>query len=161
MEAAMKINRRLRGLLGTSLAWAGVFGVLSLAFTGLALLRLPAGTPAPWRMFRGTLLVWSAFGFCSGVIFSGLLIALERGRTLGSVSSRRFSAWGIVAGVLVPLYPCALLLGRAMMPGGWLTASLVCGIGGMIGLTIAQASLRVARRASDRSLTRGSVLDVT
>lgn len=158
----MKIDRRLRGLLGTSLAWAAAFGGLSVALIlVIALLGLRTGAPAPWHMFRSSVPLWSAFGFCSGAAFSGLLIALERGRTLDTLSTQRFSAWGIVAGVLVPLYPCLHLLSRGGLPGGWLAVAVSCGFGGTMGFAIAHMSLRAARRAQGEMLTRGSAIDLT
>jgi hypothetical protein len=46
-------------------------------------------------------LLFAPLGFVTGVIFSGILVAIERRRRFDRVSLSRFAGWGAVSGLLL------------------------------------------------------------
>ena len=151
----MNLGRRLHGILGTALTWAAASGALVLGLLMFSMLALKTGNPVPWRVIGRSAFGWSLLGFFSGAMYAGLLILLERKRTVSQLSSSRTSVWGIVAGALAPMIPCAVLLANGVMPGGWPAVAALCAGGASVGLVTAQLTLRAARRGPDALLTRG------
>ncbi|HEX3233750.1 MAG TPA: hypothetical protein VHR41_06110 [Gemmatimonadales bacterium] len=132
--------RRIRGAIGMGLAWgAAGFGA------GILLARVPGFySDLPFA------LLFAPLGFCAGIIFSGILVGIERRRGFDRMSLSRFVGWGAVSGLLLSgifVVGAALrgqsLWGEFLVFGPALaTASAVCAAG----------SLAVARRAERREL---------
>ena len=95
-------------------------------------------------------LLFAPLGFVTGIIFSGILVAVESRRGIDRTSLWRFAGWGAASGLLLSgifVVGAALrgasLLGEFMVFGPPLAiASAVCAAG----------SLAVARRAEAREL---------
>jgi hypothetical protein len=95
-------------------------------------------------------LLFAPLGFLTGIIFSGILVGIERRRRLDRVSLLRFAGWGGVSGLLLSgiiVVAAALrgdsVWGEFLVFGPPLTvASAVCAAG----------SLAIARRAERREL---------
>jgi hypothetical protein len=141
-----KWGRRIRAAIGMGLTWGAVW-----SGAGALLARLPgfdSDHPLP--------LLFAPLGFATGVIFSGLLVVIERRRRLDRVSLSRFAGWGVVSGLLLSgVFAVAAALrgeafwGEFLVFGPPLTiASAVCAAG----------SLAIARRAERREL-RGPSAD--
>jgi hypothetical protein len=83
--------RRIRGAIGIGLTWAAVwFGA------GILLARVPGFySDLPFA------LLFAPLGFVTGVIFSGILVAIERPRGFDRVSLSHFAGWGAVSGLLL------------------------------------------------------------
>jgi hypothetical protein len=122
-------------------AWSGA---------GLLLARVPGfDSDLPFA------LLFAPLGFVTGVVFSGLLVVVERHRRFDRVSLPRFAGWGAASGLLLSgvLVVGAALRGESMW-GEFLVfgpplaiASAVCAAG----------SLAIARRSERRELGGPSV----
>lgn len=130
-----RLWRRLRGLLGTAIVWAGTFAVVGLVVgavfwvSGETWFRL--GGPAWLR-------VWAEVGAITGAIsggaFSLAVMAVERRGDFSVITPFRFGMLGaLTAGiVLAILFEQSLLFGL---------------IGGAMGFVCGSGSVVVARRA--------------
>ena len=135
-----KWGRRNRAAIGMGLTWgAAWFGA------GLLLARVPGFySDLPFA------LLFAPLGFVTGIMFSGILVVIERRRTFDRVSLSRFGGWGAVSGLLLS----AIFVVAAALRGQSIWAEfLVFGPP----LTIASAacaagSLAMARRAERREL---------
>ena len=135
-----KWGRRIRAAIGMGLTWgAAWFGA------GILLARVPGFySDLPFA------LLFAPLGFVTGVIFSGILVVIERRGRFDRVSLSRFGGWGAVSGlVLSGIFVVAAALrgqsswGELLVFGPPLTvASAVCAAG----------SLALARRAERREL---------
>ena len=135
-----KWGRRIRGAIGMGLTWgAAWFGA------GILLARVPGFySDLPFALLFGPL------GFVTGIIFSGVLVVIERRRTFDRVSLSRFAGWGAVSGLLLS---GIFVVGAALRGGAWWGEFLVFGPPlAMAGAVCAAASLAVARRAERREL---------
>lgn len=140
-EAVMnEWRRRIRGTIGMGLTWAAAF-----ALAGGLLARVPGFySDVPFAI------LFAQLGFVTGIIFSGILIAVGRRRGFDRMSLPRFAAWGAGSGLLLSgiFVAAAALRGGALWPEFLLfgpalaTASAVCAAG----------SLALARHAERREL---------
>ncbi len=99
-------------------------------------------------------LAWAVLGALSGLAFGALVIALERRRTLATVSLGRFAFMGLLAGGTLMLLP----YGAYALVGGTVEAAALVVMGSMgaaLGGGIASASLWLARRAARAELGAG------
>ena len=87
--------RRIRGALGMGLTWAIAWGGAGMIVALGFVLASGSRPDAPFP------LLFSAFGFVAGVIFSGALGIVERRRRFDQMSLPRFAAWGAAAGLLL------------------------------------------------------------
>ena len=137
-------GRRIRAAIGMGLLWGAAW-----SGAGALLARVPgfySDLPFP--------LLFAPLGFVTGIIFSGVLVAIERRRRCDRVSLSRFAGWGAVSGLLLSgIFVVAAALrgesswGEFLVFGPPLTmGSAVCAAG----------SLAVARRAERRELPGGS-----
>ena len=135
-----KWGRRIRAAIGMGLTWgAAWFGA------GILLARVPGFySDLPFA------LLFAPLGFVSGIVFSWVLVVIERRRRFDRVSLSRFAAWGAVSGLLLSgIFVVGAALRGASVWGEFLVfgppiamASAVCAAG----------SLAVARRAERREL---------
>ncbi|HEY4307428.1 MAG TPA: hypothetical protein VGM82_23345 [Gemmatimonadaceae bacterium] len=137
-----------------TVVWAAVFAVAGLV--GLLPLSL-LGTFPPYQygrfgwMLADIFLRWGLGGAAMGFIFATSVVAAERRRSLESLSLRRFTAWGFVAGAAVPLSMSAfaVLSGDTSLANNLRGGIIFGGICGVLGAVLAAASLLAARRARD------------
>ena len=135
-----KWGRRIRGAIGMGLTWgAAWFGA------GILLARVPGFySDVPFA------LLFAPLGFVTGIVFSGILVAMEGRRSFDRMSLSRFAGWGAVSGLLLSgIFVAAAALRGGTLWGEFLVfgppltmASAVCAAG----------SLAVARRAERREL---------
>lgn len=135
-----KWGRRIRGAIGMGLTWgAAWFGA------GILLARVPGFySDVPFA------LLFAPLGFVTGIVFSGILVAIEGRRSFDRMSLSRFAGWGAVSGLLLSgIFVAAAALRGGTLWGEFLVfgppltmASAVCAAG----------SLAVARRAERREL---------
>ena len=132
--------RRIRAAIGMGLTWAAAWFA-----AGALLARVPGlYSDLPFA------LLFAPLGFLTGVIFSGILVAVEGRRGLDRMSLSRFAGWGAVSGLLLSgIFVVGAALRGASVWGEFLTfgpalatASAACAAG----------SLAVARRAERRPL---------
>jgi len=135
-----KWGRRIRGAIGMGLTWgAAWFGA------GILLARVPGFySDLPFA------LLFAPLGFVTGIIFSGILVVSERGRSFARMSLPRFAGWGAVGGLLLS----GIFVAGAALRGGALWGEfLVFGPALAIsGAVCAAGSLAMAKRAERREL---------
>jgi hypothetical protein len=138
-----KWGRGIRAAIAIGLTWgAAGFGA------GILLARVPGFySDLPFA------LLFAPLGFVTGIIFSGILVVIERRPRFDGVSLSRFAGWGALSGLLLSgIFVVAAALRGESLWGEFLVfgpplamASAVCAAG----------SLAMARRAERREL-RGS-----
>ena len=146
--------RRIRGALGLGLTW-GIVG-----FTiGMGIELIQNVWPNP---LGSAVDIWPAAlaypGLLGGVAFSTVLGIAGRRRRFDELSLPRFAAWGAVGGLVVSLFPAAMVamgLATPNIPVWQITAGLAgpCILGGAVA---AAGSLALARVAEDRALLAAS-----
>ena len=134
--------RRIRAAIGMGLTWGVAwFGA------GLILARVPGFfSDLPFA------LIFAPLGFLSGIIFSGVLVAIEGRRGFDRLSLPRFAGWGAVSGLLLS---GIFVVGAAVRGADVWAEFLLFGPA----LAIASAgcsagSLALARRAERQALPR-------
>jgi hypothetical protein len=154
--------KRIRGAVGMGLAWATGWAIAGLLI-GVSSMLLPG---LPWwdsffEVFDAPLPALAIPGFVGGAFFSIVLGIAGRRSRFSELSLRRFAAWGALGGLLLILFPFALVaVGLASREGSDIgTWQIVAAIGApFIALSAASAagSLMLARRAERRELLEGS-----
>jgi len=133
-------GRRVRGAIGMGLTWgAAWFGA------GIVLARVPGfDSDLPFA------LLFAPLGFVTGILFSGILVAVERRRRFDRVSLSRFAAWGAVSGLLLSgiFVVAAALRGQSV----WGELLVFGPPLAMASAACAAGSLAMARRAERREL---------
>ena len=94
-------------------------------------------------------LMFSAFGFVAGVIFSGVLGVVEGRRRFDQMSLPRFAAWGATGGFLLSA-TFVLAVSLAGDPAFLRNLVVVGPVFALAGAGSAAGSLALARRARDR-----------
>lgn len=145
--------RRIRGAIGMGViwaaAWSGVGMILALGF-----LLITGSRPDP--PFP---LLFGAFGFVAGVIFSGLLGVVEGRRRFDQMSLPRFAAWGAIGGLLLSA-TFVLAVSLAGDPAFIWNLVVVGPVFALAAAGSAAGSLALARKARDRELPE-TTRDVT
>ena len=152
--------RRIRGAIGMGLTWAAGW-----AFAGLLIgvtSKLLPFLPWDWffAVFDAPLPALAVPGFFGGLFFSAVLGIAARRRRLGELSLPRFAAWGAVAGLMLSLFPAALVaVGLASMGRPedlWLFTAAISGPLTLLSAASASGSLLLARKAENQKfLNRG------
>ena len=105
----MNAVRRVRGALGMGLTWAFGWAIAGLLI-GVASILLPG---LPWEsffeVFDAPLPALAVPGFFAGVFFSTVLGFTGRHRTFRELSLPRFAVLGALGGLLLTLFPFALV----------------------------------------------------
>jgi hypothetical protein len=133
-------GRRIRAAIGMGLIWgAAWFGA------GTLLARVPGVySDLPFA------LLFAPLGFVTGIIFSGILVGIERRRRVDRVSLSRFAGWGAVSGLLLS---GIFAVAAAFRGGSWWGEFLVFGPPlTMASAVCAAGSLAMARRGERREL---------
>ena len=129
--------RRIRGAVGMGLTWAVVWAVVAVL---IGLLVDPDGSADE---------MWPAIGaypgFLGGVVFSVVLAAAGRRRSLDDLSIGRVAAWGAGAGLLVGILPFTIGDPTTEIPL-WQLAGAVIGTITALAAGSAAGSLALARR---------------
>jgi hypothetical protein len=148
----MNIMRRLRGLIGMATTWGVCFSALSSVLFLAA--RLTGSLPMEVFGTRMVLAI-AARGFVvgalAGAVFSLVLAAAERRRTLSRLSSGRVALWGFLGTAAIPFAFSAFSSANVLhLPISIIAASTVAY--GAIGGALAATILHVARRAPAQAL---------
>ena len=153
--------RRIRGVVGMGLTWAfgwAVAGVL----IGVSSLLLPG---LPWdaffEVFDAPLPALAVPGFFAGVFFSAVLGIAGRRRRFSELSLPRVAAWGALGGVLLTLFPFALVaVGLASREGSDMGTSQILAVimplFVLLSALSASVTLIIARAAERRDLPEAS-----
>ena len=138
------------------LTWAVGWAIGGLLI-GVASLLLPG---LPWsaffEVFDAPLPALAIPGFFAGVFFSIVLGIVGRTRRFSDLSLPRFAAWGAVGGVMLTLFPFALVaVGLASREGSTIgTAQILAAIAApfvLLSAASAAATLLVARASERRA----------
>lgn len=135
-----KWGQRFRGAIGMGLTWAAAwFGA------GILLARVPGFySDLPFA------LLFAPLGFLTGIIFSGILVAIEGRRGFDRMSLSRFAGWGAASGLLLSgIFAVGAAIGGETLGGEVLVMGTVLA---MASAVCAAGSLAVARRAEKREL---------
>jgi hypothetical protein len=127
------------------LIWGAAWGVAGNVVVLGFLLNTGHRPDAPFPIMFG------AFGFVAGVVFSGVLGLVEGRRRFGQMSLPRFAVWGAIGGLLLSAtFVLAVALGG---DPAFLRNLLVLGpVIAIAAAGSAAGSLALARRAQDRAL---------
>ena len=137
--------RRIRGAIGMGLTWAAAWGGAG-TIVMLGFLLVTGSRPdAPFPLMFG------AFGFVAGVIFSGVLGLVEGRRRFDQMSLPRFAAWGAAGGFLLSA-TFVLAVSLAGDPAFLWNLVVVGPVFAVAAAGSAAGSLALARRAQDREL---------
>ena len=156
----MRVMRRIRGAIGMGITWAIGWAIAGLLI-GAGSVLLPA---LPWNaffeVFDAPLPALGLPGFFAGVFFSFVLGVAGRRRSFDELSLPRFAAWGAAGGLLLTLFPFALVaVGLASRDGSHLsTAQILSAIGIpfiLLSTISASITLLVARRSARRESREG------
>ena len=145
--------RRIRAAVGIGLIWA-VGGAL----VGFGIEVIHNVWPNP----LGALVdIWPALAypaFFGGVVFSTVLGIAGRRRRFDELSLPRVAAWGALGGLLVSLFPAAMVaVGLATANVDvWQFTAVIVGPTSLLGAVSASGSLMLARMAEDRELLDAS-----
>ena len=150
--------RRIRGAVGMGLTWAAGWALVGVLI-GVTSILLPG---LPWdlffEVFDAPLPALAIPGFVGGAFFSTVL-GIAGGRLrFDELSLPRFGAWGAVAGLLLALFPAAMVaVGFASANVDlWLNTAIVIGPLALLCAVSASGSLMLARMAEDRELLDAS-----
>ena len=133
-------GRRIRAAIGMGLTWAAAwFGA------GVLLARVPGFfSDVPFAI------LFAPLGFVSGIIFSGILVAIEGRRRFDRMSLSRFAGWGAASGLLLSgIFVAGAALRGAPLWGEFLVFGPALAVSSAF---CAAGSLALARRAERREL---------
>lgn len=136
----MSILRRLRGLLGLSLAGAIIWIPLGLATVVIdAWIR---GLAVQWRVFPQHAVQLFITGAACGVLFGLILFAMDRRRSFSGLTLGRTALWGALGGLTIPTF----LFGSGIAHAAVAQIGTFAMFAGL-GATMSAGALAVARRA--------------
>src|SRR5829696_27500 len=151
----MMVLRRIRGALGMGLTWAFGWAIAGVLIGGASILLPGLPWDAFFEVFDAPLPALAIPGFFAGVFFSTVLGIAGRHHRFRELSLPRFAAWGAVGGLLLTLFPFALVaVGLASREGSDIgTAQLLAVLTGpfvLLSAASASVTLILARRAESR-----------
>lgn len=132
--------RRIRAAIKMGLTWAAAWFA-----AGIVLARVPGFfSDLPFA------LVFAPLGFMTGVLFSGILVAIDGRRGFERMSLSRFAGWGAASGLLLS----GIFVVAAALRGGnaWGEFLLFGPALSISSAACAAGSLALARRAAIREL---------
>ena len=137
------------------LTWAAGWAVAGLAIGATSLLFPGLPWSAFFEVFDAPLPALAIPGFFAGVFFSAVLGIAARRRRFSELSLGRFAAWGAVGGVLLLLFPFALVaVGLASRDGSdigtWRILGVLTGPFVLLSALSAYVTLAIARSAERR-----------
>jgi hypothetical protein len=149
--------KRIRGTIGMGLTWGFAWALAGLGI-GAASILLPF---LPWdaffEVFDAPLPALAIPGFIAGAFFSIVLGIAGRRHRFEELSLPRFAAWGALGGLLLLLFPFALVaLGLASTEGSsvspWRAIAVMSGPFIVLSAASAAGSLMLARISERREL---------
>ena len=153
--------RRVRGAIGMGLTWAFGWAVAGLLI-GVSSLLVP-GLPwaALFEVFDAPLPALAVPGFFAGVFFSAVLGIAARRRRFSELSLPRFAAWGALGGLLLILFPFALVaVGLASREGSDIGTgqmlAVITPLFLLLSAVSASVTLIIARAAERRGVREAS-----
>jgi hypothetical protein len=141
--------RRLRGALGTGLAWAVGWSVVGALF-GLGTAIAYPGVFGVLESIAKNGAGFAMYGFVGGSLFSVVLGLAEGRKRFDELSLLRFTGWGGAGGGLLGLVVVATDMWAVGSPVS-IDVALV-GVAGILGAGCAAGSLALARSADDAHL---------
>lgn len=145
MDLLRNAVRKVRGLLGLGVSWAGLWGIIG------AGIGLVAGIVSPdWWLVTNPIIDWGVgmalYGFVSGIGFGTVLAIRERSHALSELRLSRVALWGVLGSAAVPLLFGALGFFEIGTSLGDIVGAmlLTAGLGG----TFAPAAVAMAKRAA-------------
>jgi hypothetical protein len=146
--------RRLRGAIGMGLTWAVGWAVAGLLI-GVTSILLPGLLDFFFEVFDAPLPAMAVPGFFGGVFFSAVLGIAGGRRRFRELSLPRFAAWGALGGLLLTLFPFALVaVGLASTEGSsigpWQSIAVLGPTFILLSTVSAAATLMLARMAEGR-----------
>lgn len=141
--------RRIRGAVGLGLTWAAGW-----ALVGFGIEVVHNVWPNP----LGSLVdIWPAAlaypAFLGGLVFSMVLGIAGRRRRFDQLSLAGFTAWGALGGLLLGLFPVALVASGAVSV---VEAAAIAGAVTLLSSVSASGTLMLARMSEDRESTNTS-----
>jgi hypothetical protein len=140
------ILKRLRGVVGNAVVWAGCWAAVALAVSTVLGI---AGGSYSWSASWHPAARIGVVGGLTSVAFSAVIGRVYRGRRLSEISWVRFGlGGGVVAGIVLPTI---MFVGRTLSGDGplpiekWISSSLIAAVCGGIA---AGVSLKLAQRAA-------------
>ena len=154
--------RRIRGAVGMGLTWAVGWALAALLIGVASKLGLPLDSF--FEVFDAPLPAMAVPGFFGGVFFSMVLGIAGRRHRFSELSLPRFAAWGAVGGLLLILFPFALVavgLGstEGSSIGAWQAIATLGPIFILLSAASAAGSLVLARR-TERQESPEAIEDV-
>lgn len=144
------MDRRLRGVIGTTLTWGALGAVLGLPVYVAVMRPWPLGA-IRWERFLTTLVTWEGaavlWGLACGLSFAFALLAIER-RRQRQLTPLRVATWGALAG---GWFPAALTFGAIFAGGDPLYFGGIVTASALTGAIWARTSIALARRAPMRA----------
>jgi hypothetical protein len=140
------MDRRLRGLIGTTLTWGVLGAVLGLPVF-VAVMRPWPLSAIRWERFLTLLAVWEGasvlWGLACGLCFAFALLAVER-RQRQQLTPTRVAAWGALAGAF---FPAVITFGALFGGGDPFYFGGIVAASALTGGIWARMSVALARRA--------------
>ncbi len=146
--------RRIRGAVGMGLTWAAGWALV-VVLMGVTTILLPGtGLDLIFAAADDELLMAMVLpAFTGGVGFSAVLGIAGRRRRFDELSLPQFAAWGAIGGLLLSLFPAAVMaMGAASVAQAAITIALVT----LLSAVSASGSLMLARLGEDRELLDAS-----
>lgn len=137
----MPFLRRLRGLIGLSLAW-GIAWV-PLGLTVYFIERTVNGYTVRWTELPQIAARLGTVGALCGFAFGVVIAITERRRTFGKLSLARIATWGAIGGFAFPI----MLISLGARGIGATTTATIFAIYGALGAVTSLGTLAIARRA--------------
>ena len=152
---------RVRGILGTGLAWAVAWAPIGAAAGAFAWYRFTRQLPAdvavsPVVFLPLPTVAFAAFGAVSGAVFAITLAITERRQPLNDLSIRQTACLGALGGLTFP--GIVLSQASAGLPMSALLISV--GLGAGLGAGSAAATVAIARLGSIGEAEGGRVAEV-
>ncbi len=146
--------RRIRGAFGMGLTWAAGWALV-VVLMGVTTILLPGtGLEIIFEAADDELLMAMVLpAFAGGVVFSTVLGIAGRHRRFDELSLPRFAAWGAIGGLLLSLFPAAVVASGA---ASLAQAALIIAPVTLLSAISASGSLMLARMAEDRDLLDAS-----
>lgn len=147
----MGLLRKVRGVIGNGLLWAGAWIVGKVSVLGAG--ALLSGLGIPWSLLPAVIASAAVTGFMNGVLFSAVFAVVNRRRSLAEIPPFRTGLLGLTVGAVLPVVQVATAaaLGLAI-PASAIAFGLV--VGGGLGTATAVGSLRLAQSAERTAFER-------
>jgi hypothetical protein len=140
------MDRRLRGLIGTTLTWGALGALLGLPVY-LAVMRPWPLSDVRWERLLTTLAAWEGasflWGLACGLAFAFALLAVER-RQRQQLTPTRVAVWGALAGAF---FPAVVTFGALFGGGDPFYFGGIVAASALTGGIWARMSVALARRA--------------